>query len=157
MEPRHLRDARGVFASGGQCCGVDEGCVRSSAAADHLPGNANDDSGFPSGHATDAAGFFLASAVVLALTVARRPLSQAALVAIGAALTGLVGVSRLVLGVHWLSDVVAGWALGTAIVHAVVATMWYAATHIDRGWAAPSRDSLPGRSSSGKGARGRRA
>ncbi len=38
----------------------------------------------------------------------------AAVVAAGIALTALVGLSRVYLGVHYLSDVSAGWALGAA-------------------------------------------
>jgi len=30
--------------------------------------------------------------------------------------------------VHWLSDVVAGWALGIAIAITIVVVLWYAAT-----------------------------
>jgi undecaprenyl-diphosphatase len=80
---------------------------------------------FPSGHATDAAGFFLAAAFVLSITVVHR--RQARLACFGTALfcAALVGVSRLVLGVHWLSDVVAGWVLGTAIAVIVVVTSWW--------------------------------
>jgi undecaprenyl-diphosphatase len=79
---------------------------------------------FPSAHATNAAAFFLCASFVLAITSARRAGSQAALVAVGAFLAALVGVSRLVLAVHWLSDVVAGWALGTAIAVTVFMTAW---------------------------------
>jgi membrane-associated phospholipid phosphatase len=79
---------------------------------------------FPSGHATDAAAFFLAASFILALTVSRHSSIQVLLVAIGMLCAGLVGVSRLVLGVHWLSDVIAGWALGATIAFTVVVTLW---------------------------------
>ena len=83
---------------------------------------------FPSGHATDAAGFFLAAAFVLAITIAHHGRTQLVLIGTGMVLAGLVGLSRLVLAVHWLSDVVAGWALGTAIAITTVVSLWYAAT-----------------------------
>jgi undecaprenyl-diphosphatase len=79
---------------------------------------------FPSGHATDAAAFFLAAALTVAITVTRHRWARVTLVAVGAFLAILVGLSRLVLGVHWLSDVVAGWALGSAIAIAVVVAVW---------------------------------
>jgi membrane-associated phospholipid phosphatase len=81
---------------------------------------------FPSGHATDASAFFLAASLTLSLTIAHHRRSQVLLVSAGLFLAALVGVSRLVLGVHWLSDVVAGWALGTAVAVSVVVTAWYA-------------------------------
>jgi membrane-associated phospholipid phosphatase len=80
---------------------------------------------FPSGHATDAAAFFLAASVTLAITIVEHRSTRVLLVATGLFLAMLVGLSRLVLGVHWLSDVVAGWALGSAVAIAVVVTLWY--------------------------------
>jgi undecaprenyl-diphosphatase len=82
---------------------------------------------FPSGHATDAAGFFLAAAFVLAVTVAHHRRTQLVFIGVAAFFAGLVGLSRLVLAVHWLSDVVAGWGLGTAIAISVVVVLWYGA------------------------------
>ena len=84
---------------------------------------------FPSGHATDAAGFFLASAFVLAITIAHHRRTQVVSICTGMVFAALVGLSRLVLAVHWLSDVVAGWALGTAIAITTVVFFWYATTH----------------------------
>jgi undecaprenyl-diphosphatase len=67
---------------------------------------------FPSGHATDSAAFFLTLALVIAVFVLRRPLARVATVIVGVLVPGAIGLSRLVLGVHWPSDVIAGWALG---------------------------------------------
>ena len=80
---------------------------------------------FPSGHATEAAACLLATALTLSLTVARRRWVRVALLAAALTLAGLVGISRLVLAVHWLSDVVAGWALGTATALTVVTVLWW--------------------------------
>jgi undecaprenyl-diphosphatase len=81
---------------------------------------------FPSGHATDAAAFFLAGSLTISLTVAHHRSTQLLFIGSGLLLAALVGVSRLVLAVHWLSDVVAGWALGTSIGITVVVILWYA-------------------------------
>jgi membrane-associated phospholipid phosphatase len=92
---------------------------------------------FPSGHATDAAAFFVAASLTLAITIAHHRSTRALLVATGLFLALLVGLSRLVLGVHWLSDVVAGWALGTAVAIAIVVTLWYLSTRRQGVQAAP--------------------
>jgi undecaprenyl-diphosphatase len=70
-------------------------------------------SAFPSGHATHSVLYvWLAVTIVLRL---RPGMAQAsAVVATGIALTILVGLSRVYLNVHYLSDVSAGWALGAA-------------------------------------------
>jgi undecaprenyl-diphosphatase len=83
---------------------------------------------FPSGHATDAAAFFGSAAFVVALSVVQTRSAKIGVLGTGAALAAMVGVSRLVLAVHWLSDVVAGWALGTMVAVAVVTAAWWGAT-----------------------------
>lgn len=72
---------------------------------------------FPSGHALAAATFYPLLAYVLARELPPR-LRRAALLA-GALLALWIGLGRLYLGVHWPTDVLAGWALGAA--QAVVA------------------------------------
>jgi undecaprenyl-diphosphatase len=97
---------------------------------------------FPSGHATNAAGFFLAAAFVLAITLVHHRRTQLELIGMAILLAGLVGLSRLVLAVHWLSDVVAGWALGAAIAITVVVVLWYAATRHPKSNQLPSASRL---------------
>jgi membrane-associated phospholipid phosphatase len=76
---------------------------------------------FPSGHATVSLAVYGALSVVLA----RRLRGRARLVAVGGAalLVSLIGFSRLYLGVHFLTDVLAGFAAGTAWLAACVVTL----------------------------------
>nr|WP_246852362.1 phosphatase PAP2 family protein [Patulibacter sp. SYSU D01012] len=71
-------------------------------------------SGFPSGHSTQSAAGWLALGLVVAAATGRRWA-----VAACAAVVVLVGLSRVVLGVHSPTDVLGGWALGTATAVAV--------------------------------------
>ena len=68
---------------------------------------------FPSGHSMMSAVIYLTLAVLVARLMERRRLKTYAL-GIAIALTLLVGLSRVYLGVHWPSDVLAGWAAGGA-------------------------------------------
>ncbi|MFC3503216.1 phosphatase PAP2 family protein [Micromonospora krabiensis] len=80
---------------------------------------------FPSGHALNAA-LFAGVLLLVFLPYAGGPARRAALWTGALLLAGLTGLSRVALGVHWTSDVVAGWLLGTAVVAATAAalTVW---------------------------------
>jgi membrane-associated phospholipid phosphatase len=67
---------------------------------------------FPSGHSSTAAAFYAAAAVVLARR--RGDTAFIAFTSIAVAIAVAVACSRVLLDVHWLSDVVAGLALGWA-------------------------------------------
>jgi undecaprenyl-diphosphatase len=70
-------------------------------------------SSFPSGHAMlSAVGYLTLGALLAAAAERRRDRGYILGVAVG--LTLLVGSSRVFLGVHWPSDVLAGWCLGAA-------------------------------------------
>lgn len=69
-------------------------------------------SSFPSGHAVSAAAVFAAAALVITLRSSKK---TRAIVAAGAAfMVGAVAATRALLGVHWLTDVLAGVAVGLA-------------------------------------------
>lgn len=68
---------------------------------------------FPSGHAMAASIFYLTVGLVLARAAERRR-EQAYFLATAILLTVLTGFSRVYLGVHYPTDVLAGWAAGTA-------------------------------------------
>ena len=71
-------------------------------------------SSFPSGHSTMAPVVYLTLAVILAAGEPRRDV-RALLFGCAVAVIVAVGFSRVYLGVHWPTDVLAGWALGAAI------------------------------------------
>ncbi|HET6158353.1 MAG TPA: phosphatase PAP2 family protein [Dongiaceae bacterium] len=68
---------------------------------------------FPSGHSMMSAVVYLTLAALIARLMEKRRLKTYAL-GVAILLTLLVGISRIYLGVHWPSDVLAGWAAGAA-------------------------------------------
>jgi undecaprenyl-diphosphatase len=68
---------------------------------------------FPSGHAMLSAIGYLTMGALLAGAAERRR-DRAYILGVAVALTLLIGSSRVFLGVHWPSDVLAGWCLGAA-------------------------------------------
>lgn len=68
---------------------------------------------FPSGHAMMSAIAYLTLAILLARVDRNRRVKGFVLV-LGVSVTLLVGISRIYLGVHWPSDVLAGWCVGAA-------------------------------------------
>lgn len=78
---------------------------------------------FPSGHALLSAVVFLTLGTVGARLVKRRR-EKAYVLGAGVLITLLVGLTRIYLGVHWASDVVAGWCLGAAWAMACWLAAW---------------------------------
>ena len=72
---------------------------------------------FPSGHAGNSMATFLALALIVAPERWRRPA-----VALALAASLAMGTTRPMLGVHWPSDVLAGWIYGATV--ALLAWWW---------------------------------
>ena len=66
---------------------------------------------FPSGHAMNSAVVYLTLAVLIARTTKDRAV-RIYLIAIAITLTSVIGFTRVYLGVHWPTDVLAGWCVG---------------------------------------------
>ena len=102
-----------VLAVGGELLVVNLiklGVARSRPAIDPLASFSG--SSFPSGHTAAAAACYAALALILAR--GRAPRIRAVLTGGAAAIAVAVGCSRMLLGVHWFTDVLAGLALGWA-------------------------------------------
>lgn len=88
---------------------------------------------YPSGHASVGAIVYLALGALVAARLSRG--SQRSFVfATAALITVLVGASRVVLGLHWATDVLGGWAFGAAW-----ALLWLM---LDRWWLQPRGPAL---------------
>ena len=84
---------------------------------------------FPSGHATGAAAVGLLCAWMLCRWVVHRWVAQVAIWAVTVALIVLIGFSRVYLGVHFPTDVMAGWFLGAAWAGVVILLVeWWSNT-----------------------------
>lgn len=80
---------------------------------------------FPSGHAMNSMVFYTVASYALGHVVGRGA-ARTATYAFGAALIGIVGFTRIYLGVHYPSDVLAGYAAGYvwAIACAALTEAW---------------------------------
>ena len=77
------------------------------------------DPSFPSGHASMSAAFFIALIAIYGSRIPSREL-RIGFVLLSTLMIYLVGMSRLVLNVHWASDVLVGWAIGSVVALVVV-------------------------------------
>lgn len=94
---------------------------------------AESSSSFPSGHAMMSAVTYLTLGSLLARVAPQRRL-KIFFMAVAVFLTVIVGVSRVYLGVHWPSDVLAGWLAGF---------VWAIACWLIARWWLRRRDTVP--------------
>lgn len=85
---------------------------------------------FPSGHAAGAAAVGIVCAWVLCRWVVHRWAAQVAVWGVALGAISLIGFSRPYLGVHYVTDVLAGWLVGAAWAGAVIAlASWWPLAH----------------------------
>jgi undecaprenyl-diphosphatase len=97
---------------------------------------------FPSGHATASMAVYGALAYLTLTTVRSRPAKT--MITAGALLVVvLIGFSRVYLGEHFPSDVIAGWCVGIAWVAILVLLLWGALPAIATPCATEGRSARP--------------
>ena len=98
---------------------------RARPSTDTLLGFPASTTSFPSGHSFNTAVFAGLLAGMVLTSTAAATLYRALAIMAAAGATLLVGVSRVYLGYHWMTDVLAGWSLGLAWLCLVtLALLW---------------------------------
>jgi undecaprenyl-diphosphatase len=114
------------------------GRMRPPGAGQYEP---DQDRSFPSGHSS--AGIYLYLATGVLLLQLGRARGDRAMTAVGWTLVVFgpsPGLTRLILGVHWPSDILAGWAFGSVGLLTSAVLLWWA---VDAGWRRPEPDAEP--------------
>nr|WP_306912629.1 phosphatase PAP2 family protein [Arthrobacter sp. B3I9] len=108
--------------------------------ADAVPPYENSPS-FPSGHTLNTT-VVIALVVYLACLQLRRTVVRVGLIAAGVIFIGAMGMSRVFLGHHWMTDVIMGWVLGLAWVGIVIMAhrLFHALRHREHAGPAPTFD-----------------
>ena len=108
--------------------------------ADAVPPYENSPS-FPSGHALNTT-VVIGLVVYLACLQVKHTLARVGMIAAGAVFIGAMGMSRVYLGHHWMTDVIVGWALGLAWVGIVILAhrLFHAMRHREQTGPAPTFD-----------------
>lgn len=94
--------------------------------------------GFPSGHSFMAAVVYLSLGVILAEAHQSKAI-KAYLITLSILIAVLVGISRVYLGVHWPSDVLAGWLVGAGWA----LLFWILAKYLESRRILPQDDLIP--------------
>lgn len=100
-----------------------------------------DSPSFPSGHTLNTT-VVIGLVVYLACLQVKRTIARVALIAAGVIFIIAMGMSRVFLGHHWMTDVIFGWLLGLAWVAIVIMAhrLFYVLTHREHAGPAPTFD-----------------
>lgn len=110
--------------------------IQRAGPAQRLTSGLNDYS-FPSGHTTAASALLIGTALLFSSDARASGRAARSMIGLAVAVAVVVAFSRLVLDVHWLTDVCAGFAVGT-VWAVLVVRLWPAVTV-----AAPTRSLTP--------------
>ena len=116
--------------------GLIGGCMKFLVSRDRPPGAERFEEdltdSFPSGHTMVGIYLYLAAGLVMLRIGQANDRRWLVWLGWGFIVFGpLLGVTRLIVGAHWATDVIGGWAYGSAVVFGCALLFW---EPLDRGW-----------------------